>query len=119
MLKREFHGADFSFDYIGLVTSVCRHQHIVQGLLAFLQPFNVLSYGAIHKVASVRKRTERLRHNPLEIVRRLLSVFPTNPESGSVLIWALAILFCYLGVFSLIGTLTRWCPTAIAKWPSG
>src|SRR5438477_2943484 len=48
MLKREFHGADFSFDCIRLVTSVCRHQHIVQGLQAFLQPFNVLSYVSMH-----------------------------------------------------------------------
>src|SRR5439155_21699775 len=41
------------------------------------------------------------------------------PAQGSVLIWALAILFCYLGLLSLIGTLTRWRPTAITKWPSG
>jgi len=86
MLKSKSHRADFSFDRIGLIPRICRHQSSIQDLLAFLQPFNVLSYGAIHKVASVRKRTERLRHNPLEIVRRLLSVFPTNPESGSGLL---------------------------------
>ena len=48
MLKSESYGPDFTFDCIGLVTRVCRHQGIIQGLLAFLQPFNVLSYGAIH-----------------------------------------------------------------------
>jgi hypothetical protein len=51
MLKSESHGADFSFDRIGLIPSICRHQSSIQDLLAFLQPFNVLSYRAIHKVA--------------------------------------------------------------------
>jgi len=51
MLKSESHGADFSFDRIGLIPSICRHQSSIQDLLAFLQLFNVLSYGAIHKVA--------------------------------------------------------------------
>ena len=54
MLKSESYGPDFTFDCIGLVMRVCRHQGIIQGLLAFLQPFNVLSYGAIHKVAPSR-----------------------------------------------------------------
>ena len=43
--------ADFSFDRICLIPSICRHQSSIQDLLAFLQPFNVLPYGAIHKVA--------------------------------------------------------------------
>src|SRR5438094_8416779 len=51
MLKSESYGADFSFDRICLIPSICRHQSSIQDLLAFLQPFNVLPYGAIHKVA--------------------------------------------------------------------
>src|SRR5439155_13671904 len=51
MLKSESYGTDFSFDRICLIPSICRHQSSIQDLLAFLQPFNVLSYGAIHKVA--------------------------------------------------------------------
>ena len=39
MLKSESHGADFTFDCIGLVTRVCRHQDIIQDLQASLQPF--------------------------------------------------------------------------------
>src|SRR5437660_7859520 len=84
MLKSESYGADFSFDRICLIPSICRHQSSIQDLLAFLQPFNVLPYGAIHKVASdTRQRKIQTNFIPEPSLLHPRSCVESYPELGT------------------------------------
>src|SRR5256885_8847307 len=85
MLKSESYGADFSFDRICLIPSICRHQSSIQDLLAFLQPFNVLPYGAIHKVAPRIRGNVRFKPIlfPNQACCTLEAVLSSYPELGT------------------------------------